>query len=236
MSAGATKAQKIAMNKVMVPVHINYAFRVNPKDREKKAPGNVVRKLLWTADVMLDLLAARYGELSSAEERLAADRIAAVQRADEWLAEEDAEPPAPAAPSPPPAPAPSPKPPATHGYDIASLLAASAPPPTTLPTPSPPTAAGPQDDNNDDIDPDGDVDDTWEAAPDICGTYLTALRGVQTLLELQLELHEPWEDDHAGACSTHSLHTHTLFLSLPNPQLLSNTHTLFHSQLELHTR
>ena len=69
----------------------------------------MVRKLLWTADVMLDLLAARYGEPSSAEERQAADRIAAAQQAGEWLAEEDAEPPAPAAPAPSPAPAPTAK-------------------------------------------------------------------------------------------------------------------------------
>ena len=60
------------MNAVLEAVQINYAFKVNPKDREKKAPGNVVRKMLWTKDVMLDLLAARYGEPSSAEERQAA--------------------------------------------------------------------------------------------------------------------------------------------------------------------
>jgi hypothetical protein len=194
MSAGASKADKKKMNAVLEGVHINYAFKVNPKDREKKAPGNVVRKLLWTADVMLDLLAARYGEPSTTEERQAAARIAAAQQAGEWLAEDDAEPPAPAAPAPSPAPAPAPPPkPASHGFDIASLIGASTLPPTTLPTASPPPAAEAQGD--DEIDPDGDVDDTYEATPDICGTYLTALRGVQTLLELQLELHEPWEDD-----------------------------------------
>ena len=37
-----------------------------------------------------------------------------------------------------------------------------------------------------------------ESTPDICGTRLTCLRILQTLRELHLELHEPWDDDHAG--------------------------------------
>ena len=46
MSAGASKIQKKAMNAVLERLKINYAFKINPKDREKKAPGNVMRKLL----------------------------------------------------------------------------------------------------------------------------------------------------------------------------------------------
>ena len=38
MSAGASKANKKQMNAVLEKNHINYAFKVNPKDREKKRP------------------------------------------------------------------------------------------------------------------------------------------------------------------------------------------------------
>ena len=70
-----------------------------------------------------------------------------------------------------------------------------APPPITSPSPA---AELPPQEADDELDPDNDVDDTYEPTPDICGTYLTALRGVQTLLQLQLELHVPWDDDVAG--------------------------------------
>ena len=81
--------------------------------------------------------------------------------------------------------------------DLASLLGmgVGAPPLTASPSPA---AEPPPQDADDQIDPDGDVDDTYEATPDICGTYLTALSGVKTLLELQLEVHKPWGDDDAG--------------------------------------
>jgi hypothetical protein len=77
------------------------------------------------------------------------------------------------------------------------LLAASsgAPPPTASPSPA---AELPPQEVDDELDPEDDVDDTYEATPDVCGTYLTALRGVQTLLRLQLQLHTPWDDDDAG--------------------------------------
>ena len=192
-AAGASKAQKHAMNAVLEKFKSLYRYRVNKGDREKKAPGNVVRHMLWTKDLMLDVLAARYGAPSSAEERKAAAEIAAAQEAGEYMAD-DAEPPAPA---PAPSPAPAPKPPATHGMNLAALLgmATGAPPATASPSPA---DEPPQETIDDDIDPEGDVDDTLEATPDICGTYLTALRGVKTLLELQLELHVPWDDDDAG--------------------------------------
>ena len=82
-AAGATKAQKLAMNAVLEKYHSLYRYRVNKGDREKKAPGNVVRHMLWTKDLMLDvlLLAARWGAPSSAEERKAAAEVAAAQAA-----------------------------------------------------------------------------------------------------------------------------------------------------------
>ena len=130
------------------------------------------------------------------EERKAAAEVATAQAAGEPLATEAEAPTPTPAPAPSPA-APAPTPPATHGMNLAALLgmAVGAPPLTASPSPA---AEVPPEEHDDELDPDGDIDDTYEATPDICGTYLTALRGVQTLLQLQLQLHVPWEDDAAG--------------------------------------
>ena len=127
-AAGATKAQKVAMNACLEKHKSLYRFRTSPKDREKKTPGNVVRHLLWTPGLMLSLATARYGPPVSAAEKAAAAAVAAaVDRGADLATDSDMTP-----PPPPPLP---PPPPVSHGMDLASLLAMSVDPAHTPPLP-----------------------------------------------------------------------------------------------------
>jgi hypothetical protein len=78
-AAGTTAAQKLAMNATLERYKSLYRFKLKKGDREKKAPGNVVRHMLWTPSLMVDLMAARYGGLTTDAEKTAAEAVAAAQ-------------------------------------------------------------------------------------------------------------------------------------------------------------
>ena len=80
MAAGASKGQREKMNAVLAAFTCYYRFRDKPGAREKKPAGNECRKLLWTPKIMLELLAARYGEPVTVAEKRAAANVAAAQR------------------------------------------------------------------------------------------------------------------------------------------------------------
>ena len=191
-AAGASKKEKVAMNSTLEDYKSLYRFRTSGKEREKKAPGNVVRHLLWTPCLMLALVDARWGPPETAAEKAAAEAVAETTARGADLATDSELPPPAPAPKPPPAPTPAP----THGMDLQALLAASLPPPPEAPSTTPPPPA--EQLHDDDLDPADEEEDDCEGTPDVCGTRLTCLRAVHALLALQLELHQPWEDDVAG--------------------------------------
>ena len=50
---GASKAQIEAINAVFADAKVNYAFKTAKGQRDKKAPGNVCRKILWTKGLLI---------------------------------------------------------------------------------------------------------------------------------------------------------------------------------------
>jgi hypothetical protein len=94
IKAGASKAQLVACNAVFAKYDVNFGFKLKKGDRDKKANGNVCRKLLWTPGVFTELLDARYGKLdgkAAPASRVAAREINAAQVAGGDL--DDSEPP-----------------------------------------------------------------------------------------------------------------------------------------------
>jgi hypothetical protein len=88
VKAGASKAQLVACNAVFAKHDVNFEFKLKKGDRDKKANGNVCRKMLWTPGVFSELLDARYGKpdgKAAAASRVAARDIKAAQEAGEGL-------------------------------------------------------------------------------------------------------------------------------------------------------
>lgn len=185
---------------------VNYAFKTAKGQRDKKAPGNVCRKILWTKGLLMKVVNARWGASLTAAERAAEREVAEMQCDGEHLADSDTymPPPPPLAPTAPP---PAPKPRdlmTTDGLDFAALLASSGltppPPPRpaapTPPLPPPQPAAGEDADDAQEvadavIGPDDDDAEDVEDDSTTC-TRLTCLKTVHTLLRLHLELHKPF--------------------------------------------
>jgi hypothetical protein len=157
VKAGASKAQLVACNAVFANYEVHFEYTLKKGDRDKKANGNVCRRMLWTPGVFRELLDARYGKpvhgKAAAASRVAARDMKAAQEAGECL--DDSEPPSARA-----------RVPVRDtldmdGIDMASLLAASAPPAAAPPAPPPPTTTTPEPTATtttaaDDDDPDGD--------------------------------------------------------------------------------
>ena len=68
---GANKAQIEAINTVFEVAKVNYAFKTAKGQRDKKAPGNVCRKNLWTKGLLMKVVNARWGAPRTAAERAA---------------------------------------------------------------------------------------------------------------------------------------------------------------------
>ena len=187
-----------------------YRFQDKPGSREKKPAGNECRKMLWTPGIMLDLLAARYGEPRTvAEKRAAANVAAATQEgahladatsyeAGEAIAQKAATVAATAAAAmAPPPPPPLPLAPQSEEDRMFAAMAESMGIllPKQAPTPTPEQVLVESDDAAPEVGMDAGGTDDAEWVPDsVVGDYATALEGVHTLLHLHLELHDPWED------------------------------------------
>jgi hypothetical protein len=210
LAAGASKAAREKMNAVLFNHTCYYRFRDKPGGREKKPAGNECRKLLWTPKIMLQLLAARYGEPVTIAEKRAASDLAAAQREGEHLADADtheaaaadaaANPPPPPPPPAPPPPRPRPPPTAlsTEDMEFAAMAASMGMQLPNDPPPPPPEQVLVESSEGDDtpeIGLDGDGTDDCEWVPDtVVGDYASALDAVHALIKFMLELHDPWED------------------------------------------
>ena len=62
ITKGASKAERVAINKVLERHRCEYRVKELKSQREKKPNGNECRKLLWRPGLLLELVEARWGE------------------------------------------------------------------------------------------------------------------------------------------------------------------------------
>ena len=212
VAAGASKAKREDLNEKLASFSCPYRFALKPGAREKKPCGNVCRSILWTPGFLLSLIDTRWGPAASPAAKQATAAVDELQRANlDMMDPDDPRPgarPMPAAVTRAAAEvtvrgAPS----SVDNQEFASMaamLGLNAAPPTPDPTPAPaaatdeaPVLAETAPDGAAELGLDtGANDEEAEYVPaTVIGTRVTALESVHRLLELLIELHQPWKDD-----------------------------------------
>ena len=212
VSAGATKAQRIAVNEVLEANNHQWRLKETKTVFEKKPAGNECRHFLWRpGDVLLKVLRARYGvtDVTPATAQLEKE-VSGVQQAgahhnhdsNQRLGATARPPPLPKATT---AKAPAKRANVTIGSALGTARktppppppVAARPPPAKSTTPAPACATSSNGDEEEEAIEmeERNLDGLNETTPDkVVGGYASALAVVLSLLKMHLYLHDEWDD------------------------------------------
>jgi hypothetical protein len=216
VAAGSSKANREELNETLLSYSCPYRFSLKPGAREKKPAGNVCRQILWTPGFLLSLITTRWGAVDTSAGKVSTAAVDKLQRANlDMMDPIDPRPEARAMPAnvtirggastsensefaamgamlgllgQPPPPPPPPAPPTSES--LAPDAATDDPPELTETAPDDADELG--------LDTHASSDETEYVPATVIGTRDTALGSVHRLLELLIELHQPWIDDGPG--------------------------------------